>query len=65
MNQIYIYVLGHSTLKTPVSVISLKLSKVLFVVMLVFGWVTAWYFQSSPSLAIGVTSGGVHMKPML
>ena len=27
--------------------------------MLVLGWVTAWCFQSCPSLAIGVTSGGV------
>ena len=27
--------------------------------MLVIGWVTAWCFQSCPSLAIGVTSRGV------
>ena len=29
------------------------------VAMLVLGWVTAWCFQSCPSLAIGVTSGDV------
>ena len=29
------------------------------VAMLVLGWVTAWCFQSCPSLAIGMASGGV------